>query len=62
MPQFDLSMSSHAMSSFLHDFDISKPSPHKHKNLLMRGGEDELDESHFCVESPSGSRSLTSFV
>ena len=45
MPDLDLSMSSHAMNSFLNDFDLSKAS---HVHTLEAG----IDDSHFCAETP----------
>jgi hypothetical protein len=51
VPDLNLSMSSHAMSSFLHDFDLSKarvPSTLKADD----------NDSYFCAETPNN-RSLT---
>jgi hypothetical protein len=42
------------MSSYLNDFDLSRPS---NRNTLIPEG----DESHFCVDTPSANRSLASF-
>jgi hypothetical protein len=44
-------MSSHAMSSFLHDFDLSKA---RNPSTLKNDG----DDSYFCAETPNN-RSLT---
>jgi hypothetical protein len=45
LPELDMSMSSQAMSSFLHDFDLNKAN-----NVHTLGA--ALDESHFCAETP----------
>lgn len=49
-PELNLSISSQAMSSFLHDFDLSKAAI---VNTLL-----DNDESHFCAETPIHNRSM----
>ena len=54
-------MSSHAMSSFLQDFDLGRGG--RDSNLKYRQYlDDNEDESHFCLESPVNNRSMSSFV
>ena len=48
----NLSMSSHAMSSFLHDFDLTKA---RNPSTLKNDGD---NDSFFCADTPNN-RSLT---
>ena len=52
IPDLNLSMSSHAMSSFLHDFDLTKA---RNPSTLKNEGD---NDSYFCAETPNN-RSLT---
>ena len=53
LPDLNLSISSQAMSSFLHDFDLDRATI---VNTLLP---QDNDESHFCAETPINNRSMT---
>lgn len=46
LPDINLTMSSQAMNSFLHDFDLSRA---QIVNTLIPQSE---DDSHFCADTP----------
>lgn len=52
MPDLNLSLSSQAMNSFLHDYDLAKATI---VNTLIS----KEDDSYFCAETPKNNRSVT---